>query len=173
MKYIEKPGKEEYAEYAGMYIDLLPADGQVLHHLNENFITVKTLALSLTEDQLMHRYAPGKWTIREVLVHLVDDERIYAYRALRFARNDRTELPGFEQDHYTIYSGANERTLPGILEEYESVRKATLTLFNNFDDEALLRSGIADNRKSSVRALAYHIAGHELHHLKIIKEKYL
>ena len=107
------------------------------------------------------------------MVHIIDDERIYAYRALRFARNDQTELPGFEQDEFTRFSGANERNLDNIFKEYEAVRNSTVTFFNGLGDEALMRMGIAAENKASVRALAYHIAGHELHHIKIIKERYL
>src|SRR5207253_10519819 len=107
------------------------------------------------------------------LVHVIDDERIYAYRALRFARNDKTELPGFEQDAYALNSGANERSVKNILKELTSVRRATISLFDGLDDEALTREGVADGNKVSVRALAYHIAGHELRHINIIKERYL
>lgn len=121
----------------------------------------------------MYRYAEAKWTIKEILVHIVDDERIYAYRALRFARNDRTELPGFEQDDYTRASHANARSLTNIFEEYEAARSATIAMFNGFDDGALLRSGVANGTVMSVRAAAYHIAGHELHHVSIIRERYL
>ena len=121
----------------------------------------------------MFRYAEGKWTIKEILMHIVDDERVYAYRALRFARNDKTELPGFEQDDYARYSGANERSVGDILEEFATVRCATVSLFQGFDSAALVRSGIADGQVMSVRAAAYHIAGHELRHLNIVKERYL
>jgi uncharacterized damage-inducible protein DinB len=173
MKKIEKPGKGEFPTYASMYIDLIPDDGLVLQHLEENLKIVKYLALSLSLEKLAYRYDKNKWTIPELLVHIIDDERIYAYRALRFARNDQTDLPGFEQDNYALYSNANNRNIGSILEEYETVRKATISLFKNLPDEALLRTGIANRNKVSVRALVYHIAGHELHHLKIIKEKYL
>jgi uncharacterized damage-inducible protein DinB len=173
MKKIPKPKPGEYPPYAAMYIDLLPDDGLVLTHLEENFKKVKELILSLPTEKTLYRYAPGKWTIKEILVHIVDDERIYSYRALRFARNDKTELPGFEQDDFVLSSNANERDLHNIFEEYESVRKATLALFNGLDNEVLTREGIANNNKTTVRALAYHIAGHELHHINIIKEKYL
>ncbi|MEK7726872.1 MAG: DinB family protein [candidate division KSB1 bacterium] len=121
----------------------------------------------------MHRYAAGKWTIKETLVHISDDERIYAYRALRFARNDSTELPGFEQDDFARASNANARDLNDILDELATVRNATISLFNSFDEEALLRKGRADGKIMSVRAAAYHIAGHELHHMNIIKARYL
>lgn len=173
MRKIQKPLPDEYPEYASMYIDLLPDDGLVLEHLEENFATVKEFIHSLPEEKLLHRYAPGKWTIKEILVHITDDERIYAYRALRFARNDKTELPGFEQDDYAEESNANERDLENIFEEYEAVRKSTIALFNGLDENTLLLRGRADGKEDSVRALAYHIAGHELHHILFIRTHYL
>src|SRR5258708_7130284 len=109
MKLIGKPGVDEYPSYARMYIDLLHDDGLILERLQSNFRDTKEFILSLPEEKLNYRYAPGKWTIKEILVHIIDDERICAYRALRFARNDKTELPGFEQDDYVVNSGANER----------------------------------------------------------------
>jgi len=173
VKRIEKPKEGEYAPYTIMYIGLLPDDGLILKHLQDNLQATKNLILSLPAEMLAYRYAEGKWTIKEILVHISDDERIYAYRALRFARNDKTELPGFEQDDYARYSGANERDLNDILEEFTTVRNATISLFNNFDNEALTRAGVANGNIMSVRAAAYHIAGHELHHINIIKERYL
>jgi hypothetical protein len=128
---------------------------------------------------LLYRYAENKWTIKEILVHNIDDERIFAYRALRYARNDNTPLHGFEENDYAKYSYANDRSLDSIFEEYESVRNATLTLFQNLPDDAFLRSGGGIDYDGNiinirtVRALAYHIAGHELRHIKIIKERYL
>lgn len=173
MKVISKPLVGEFPAYASMYIDLLPDDGNVLLHLKENLDQTKALVLSLSEEKLLYRYAEDKWTIKEVLVHIIDDERIYAYRALRFARNDKTVLPGFEQDDFARNSGANDRSIENILEEYEAVRQATITLFNGLEDRALLRSGVANNNSVTVRALAYHIAGHELHHINIIHSRYL
>jgi uncharacterized damage-inducible protein DinB len=173
MRKIEKPVEGEYAPYTMMYIGLLPDDGLVLKYLEENLKATKDFILSLPEEKLLYRYAEGKWTIREILVHLIDDERIYSYRALRFARNDKTELPGFEQDDYAIHSGANERELEDILKEFTTVRRATISLFEGFDRKALLRAGIASGNIMSVRAAAYHIAGHEMRHINIIKERYL
>jgi len=170
---IEKPKDGEFPPYAIMYIKLLPDDGLLLKHLKENFDKTKEFILSLPEEKLTYRYAKNKWTIKEILVHIIDDERIYAYRALCFARNDKTELPGFEQDDYALFSNANERSIENILNEYEAVRNATITLFESFDEAALLRKGIANKNKATVRALGYHLAGHELHHINIIKEKYL
>jgi uncharacterized damage-inducible protein DinB len=173
MRKIEKPKEGEYAPYAIMYIGLLPDDGLVLKHLRDNLEATKKFILALPAEKLAYRYAEGKWTIKEILVHISDDERIYAYRALRFARNEKTELPGFEQDDYARYSRANERDLDDILEELTTVRNATISLFNSFDNDALTRAGVANGHVMSVRAAAYHIAGHELHHINIIKERYL
>jgi hypothetical protein len=173
MLQIEKPKEGEYNPYAIMYIKLLPDDGLIIKHLKENFKAAKDFILSIPEDKLQYRYAENKWTIKEILVHIMDDERIYAYRALRIARNDKTELPGFEQDEYVPYSRANERGLKNILKEYASIRKATISLFENFDEAAFLRAGTANGHIVNVRALAYHIAGHELHHMNIIKERYM
>ena len=173
MKIIPKPVSEEYPPYASIYMDLLPEDGLVLQHLSTNLEATKALVGSLPESKILYRYAEDKWTIKEMIGHLMDDERIYVYRALRFARNDTTELPGFEQNHYAKYSGANERSLADLLNELAIVRQATIAFFATLDDDALVRSGIADGNRVTVRALVYHIAGHELHHLKIIKERYL
>ena len=170
---IEKPGEGEYAPYTIRYIGLLPDDGLVLRHMEESLKATREFILSLPEDKLAYRYAEGKWTIKEILVHVSDDERIYAYRALRFARGDETELPGFEQDDYAAHSGANARDIGDILEEFATVRRATVSLFEGLGREALVRVGVADGKVMSVRAAAYHIAGHELCHVNVIKERYL
>ena len=173
LRVIEKPTDGEYPAYAHIYIDLLPNDGLILKHLHENVKATRQFVASIPQDRLLHRYAEGKWTIKEILQHVVDDECIYLYRALRFARNDATELPGFDQDHYTRYSGANGREVEDILHEFGLLRELTVAFLNSLDDAALMRSGVADGKRTSVRALAYHIAGHELRHLNIIRERYL
>jgi len=172
-KKIEKPRPGEYPDYANMYMKLVPDDGLLLKHLEDNFEAVNMLIRSLPSEKLLHRYASDKWTIKETLVHIIDDERIYSYRALCFARNDKTALPGFEQDDYVTFSNANARSIDNILHEYETVRQSTIALYDGFDDAALLRAGVANNNTTTVRALGYHIAGHELHHVNIIKERYL
>ncbi|MCB0173157.1 MAG: DinB family protein [Anaerolineae bacterium] len=172
MTLIPKPQEGEYAPYTIMYIGLLPDDGRVLAHLQDNLQTMLSFIRSFPAERLTYRWAEGEWTIKEILVHVSDDERIYAYRALRFARGDATELPGFEQDEYVPYSKANERDIEDILAEYSSVRQATLTLFKSFDADALKRAGVSNDHVMSVRAAAYHIAGHELHHLNSIRENY-
>ena len=173
MRKIPKPKEGEYAPYTIMYIGLLPDDGLVLQHMKDQVTATRDFILSFPKDKLTQPCAEGEWTIKEILVHIIDDERIYGYRALRFARNDTTELPGFEQDDYVHYSKANDRSLENILEELTTVRQATISLFNSFDEETLTRVGIGSGNVMSVRAAAYHIAGHELHHLNSIKEHYL
>ncbi|MCB8978785.1 MAG: DinB family protein [Ardenticatenaceae bacterium] len=173
MNVIQKPNEGEYAPYAIIYIDQVPDDGLVVNHLQDNLKAVQTLVLSLPPEKLTSRWADGEWTIKEILVHIMDTERIFCYRALRFARNDDTELPGFEQDDYVPYTQANKRKIADILEEYSAVRQATITFFNSFVEETLTRAGIVSGQRVSVRALASMIAGHELHHLDSIKENYL
>jgi uncharacterized damage-inducible protein DinB len=151
----------------------LPDDGLILAHLENNLRSTKKFVASIPKARLLHRYAEGKWTIKEILGHIVDDERIYVYRALRFARNDSTELPGFEQDHYAQYSEANKREITDLLDEFALVRRSTIAFFKSLDNTALMRTGVANGNRVSVRALAYHIAGHELHHMNIIRERYL
>lgn len=176
---IPKPDKSEYPAYSHIYFDLLNDEDSVLSVLHENAFKLQKFIYSLPEEMLTFRYAIGKWTIKEILVHLIDDERIFAYRALRYARNDNTPLHGFDQDNYAKYSYANDRSLESIFEEYQSVRNSTILLFQNLPEEALLRrgSGLDEHNniinERTVRALAYHIAGHELRHIKIIKERYL
>ena len=171
-KIIPKPEIGEYAPYTIMYIGLLPDDGQVLKYLEANLKAVKEIVYSLPEERLAVPHAAGEWTVKEILCHIIDDERIYCYRALRFARNDMTELPGFDQEDYINYSNSNRRELEDIFEEYTAVRQATITFYKSLDDSAYVRMGISNGNVMSVRASAYHIAGHELHHINSIKDNY-
>ena len=175
MRIIPKPEKSEYPDYAEMYVKLLPDDGLILKHLADNFRRAKDFIYGLPTEKLLYKPAPDKWTIKEILVHIVDDERIYAYRALCFARGEKQSLPGFEQDDYALASKANGRDLDNIFEEYEAVRKATIALFNGLPEDSLMRKGTGSTsyHAATVRALAYHIAGHEMRHINIIKERYL
>lgn len=172
MNNITKPAPGEYPSYASIYIDLLPDDGNLLGHLDSNAQAAAALIGGLTPERLTYRYAPGKWTIKEILGHLIDDERIYTYRALRFARNDATALPGFDQDHFTRYAGSDRRSTEDLLREFSLVRQSTIAFFASLDEEALLRAGVADGNRATVRALGYHIAGHQLRHMNIIRERY-
>jgi len=175
MRTIFKPRPGEYPEYAEIYMSLVPDDGRILEHLKENFQMVKEFIYSMPPEKLFYRYAADKWSIKEILVHIVDDERIYAYRALRFARNEQQNLIGFDQDEYAKYSQADARDLDNIFVEYEAVRNSTIALFNGLPEDSLTRMGhgTASANDATVRALAYHIAGHELRHMNIIRERYL
>jgi len=175
MRIIPKPLEGEYPPYTIMYMKLIPDDGMVLQHLWDNFIAAKKLVYSMPEKMLYHSYAEGKWSIKETLVHIIDDERIFAYRALRFARNEQMNLIGFDQDAYAQYSKADERDPDNIFDEYEAVRKSTIALFNGLPEDAFMRigKGTGTFNNASVRALAYHIAGHEQHHINLIKELYI
>ncbi len=127
----------------------------------------------LPEKKLLFRYNEGKWTIKELLQHIIDTERIMSYRALRFSRNDATELQGFDENWYVENSNGNDRNFDDLLEEFICTRRASISLFKSFTDEMLFLSGTANGSDMTVRALGFIIAGHQIHHLKIIKERYL
>ncbi len=131
------------------------------------------LVHSIPESKWDFQYAPGKWTIRELLCHMIDAERIFAYRALRFARNDKTSLPGWEENDYASQANASARSLQKIAAEMAHVRSATIDLFESFTPEMLVRKGLANNNELSVVALGFIIAGHETHHCHVLKERYL
>jgi hypothetical protein len=164
-----KPEASEYASSFGTYINLVQSD-DVMSTLAEMPLAALR---SVPDEASLKRYAPGKWSVREVVGHVIDSERIFAYRALRFARNDTTELPGFEQDDYIPPAHFDQRPWAELLDEFELVRRGNLLLFAGFDREAWLRRGVANGVAITVRALVYAVAGHELHHLRIIRAKYL
>ncbi|MPY91062.1 MAG: DinB family protein [Luteitalea sp.] len=168
---IEKPEAGEYVPYFAKYIELV--HGDVLEALATQIDPSVAVLRTVSEEGSLTRYAPGKWSMREVIGHLIDAERMFAYRALCFARNDRSELPGFEQDDYVAAARSDSRTWSELLAEIELVRRANVLMFRGFQQEAWLRHGVANGNRISVRALAYSIAGHELHHMRIIREKYL
>lgn len=141
--------------------------------LRQSFESVIEFLNTIPEDKLEYRYADGKWTIKEVIQHIIDAERIFAYRALRIARQDQTPLPGFEENDYVPASFANNRSRAQLLADYSAVRQATLSLFDSFTNDMLLQVGIASNSPISVRALGFITIGHEQHHCQVIKERYL
>jgi hypothetical protein len=168
---VGRPETSEYAPYYDRYISLV-VDGNILATLDSQRREMMLLLSCRDDAEGDFRYAPDKWTAKEVLGHLCDTERIFAYRALRIARADRTPMEAFEQDDYVRNGPFTRRPLPELIEDYIAVRRATLTLFRNLDDQAWQRRGIANNNEASVRALAYMIAGHEIHHRRILEEKY-
>jgi uncharacterized damage-inducible protein DinB len=172
MPAIPRPAPDEYAPYFGGYIDEVPP-GDVLEILDRQMAETQALLRSLPESRALHRYAPGKWSIKEVVGHVSDAERIFTYRALCFSRNERAPLPGFEEDEYVAAAGFDTRSLADLARELESVRAATLTLFRGLSDELLLRRGTANAKPYTVRAIAFIIAGHERHHVRVLRERYL
>lgn len=167
-----RPAASEYAPYYDTYVKLVPNENILTALEREGAHTQKVLR-AIDEAKSQHRYAPGKWSIREVVGHIADSERVFTYRALRFARSDATELPGFDQDEWSRTTNAHSRTLASLLDDLQALRAATISLFRGFDDGAWDRSGVASKNPVTVRALAYIVAGHEHHHLTIVKERYL
>lgn len=170
MPSIAKPRLEEHLPYYAKYIKMVGDDAFAA--LTQQVATTAKRLSGLNETQAMHRYAPSKWSVKEVVLHMADVERVFAYRALRFARADETELPGFDEEAWAPQSGADARSLSELLFEFAAVRAATLALFAGLDAAALVRQGTANRGVMSVRAAAHVIAGHELHHMAILRERY-
>ena len=168
----QRPTPAEYAPYYEKYIAKV-RDGEILEILAEQSDAIRGLFARVPEDRGHFAYAPGKWTLNESLQHVVDTERVFSYRALRIARGDATPLPGFEQNDWVPLSGAMARPLNAIVDEFVTVRAATVALFGGFPNEAWDRRGTASGFSVSVRALAFKCAGHALHHEGIFREKYL
>jgi hypothetical protein len=167
-----RPDSDEYAPFYAGYISGVP-DGDLLETLEHQLDEVLVLCGSLVESQGDHAYASGKWTIKEVLGHVNDAERIFAYRALRMARGDSTPLPGFDEKAYTPESGAATRNVADLAAEFATVRRATLSLLGSFTPATAARRGTASGNPASARAVAWIIAGHAGHHLRILRERYL
>jgi DinB superfamily len=166
-----RPAPTEYAAFYEKYIALVPGN-DIVTILDAQRLQMAQLFAARSERDGNFRYAPGKWTVKEVLGHISDSERIFAYRALRIARADQTPLSGFEQDDYVRAGAFGERTLTDLVEEFALVRGATSALFQSLAGEAWLRRGVANKSEVTVRALAFIIAGHELHHREILNERY-
>lgn len=169
---IARPDKSEYAPDYEKYMALVP-EGDVIATLSRQLETTLDTLRSIPEEKANSRYAEGKWSVKELIGHVIDSERIFGYRALRFARNDQTPLPGYEQDDYVNNARFGELSLNALAEELEHLRKANLCLFRQFDAETWQRQGEANEQKASVRALAHIIAGHEAHHMQILRTRYL
>lgn len=167
-----KPKKETYNSYFQDYIDLVPSEN-LLEELNSNLDFVLNILTRISKDKEGFRYADGKWSIKELVLHCIDCERIFQFRALAIARNDKTDLPGFEEDDYVVNSECENRSLNNILEELISVRKSTITLFNSFSEEIMLRGGSANGGKLSVVSCGFIICGHLTHHINVLNERYL
>jgi hypothetical protein len=167
-----RPEAGEFAAYYQKYIDRVQGN-DILATLDEQRRQMLLLLSGRSDADGDVRYAPGKWNVKEVIGHICDAERIFAYRALRIARNDATPLSGFDENNYVANAPFARLPLPDLIEDFIAVRRSTISLFRNFDEAAWTRRGVANDNPISVRALAYIIAGHELHHRHILQEKYL
>lgn len=169
---MHKPEQNEYPAYYRRYVDLIKRHN-ILETLDIQKNEMNHLVNRISEEAAGFRYAPGKWSIKEVLGHLVDVERVFSYRAFRFSRKDPTPLAEFDQDAYIEAANLDARSLISLSDEYNTVRECTYSLFSGFDDLMISYKGTASGQSFTVRAIAYIIAGHELHHMKILKDKYL
>ncbi len=170
MGMLTRPDRSEYAEFYANYIAGVP-DGNVLDFLAKQPGDYRQLLVGISDHAAGAEPAPGKWSIKQVLGHLCDTERVMSYRAMRFSRGDATELPGFEQDDYVREANSNTRSLDDLLDEFESVRKATLALFRSLPTGSESRRGVANKNPMTVRALAYIAAGHANHHYLGLKKQ--
>lgn len=169
---VRRPAPTEYAPYYETYVRLVE-DADIAELLARQIDETVTFYREMTEARANHRYAAGKWSAKELLGHVSDTERVFQFRAFCFARGDAGPLPGFEQDDYARVAGAGSRPWTGLIDELKTVRAASVSLFRSLDDAALERRGVANNNPVTVRALGYIIAGHERHHLAVLKERYL
>lgn len=164
---------DEFAGHFATYINQVSNEYTLVEELEISVHRLIKFVQNIPMDKFDYRYAEGKWTIKDILQHLIDAERIFAYRALRFARNDQTPLASFEENDYVEEANANSRSIQELLTELAVVRQATLSLFKSFSKEELLRKGIASNNPMSVRALGFVIIGHQNHHQRVFQERYL
>lgn len=169
---LQRPSSEEYSPYLAGYISQVP-EGDYATFLRSQLDVVVTLVSQISDEQGVSRYAPGKWSLKEVLGHMTDTERIMSYRMLRIARGDTTNLPGFDQDLFITNTSFDELSIEDLLNDFQAVRQATLSLLKTISESAWSRKGNASNHVISARALAYVIAGHANHHLGVIQDKYV
>lgn len=163
---------DEYGDFYSRYIEK-SKECELFEQLEYGSRQLTDLLQLINEEQALHRYEDGKWSIKEVVGHMSDTERIMAYRALTFARGDDHSLPGFDQDSYVEAANFNEMSLQDLIDDYNSLRSSTISLFTSFNDSMLEARGTASESEFSVRALGFVIVGHEMHHIEILKDKYL
>ena len=169
---LQRPTESEYPEYYQPYVKLVP-DGDIVQTLQENPLAVVNLFEGIPEEEALYRYASGKWSVKEVLGHIIDTERIMSYRLMRVARGDQTPLAGFNETDYVQAAQTNSLSIGAILKDFKATRNASITLIQNIPQEAWTNKGNANGMEITTRALAYIIAGHEMHHRKIVEERYL
>jgi uncharacterized damage-inducible protein DinB len=169
---LQRPTENEYPNYYQPYIKLVP-NGEIVQILQENLLAVSKLFKELSEEETNLRYAPGKWSVKEVLGHIIDTERIMTYRLLRVSRGDQTPLAGFNETDYVEAAQTHHLSMEAILEDFQATRNAAITLIKNTPREAWTNIGNANGMEITTRAIAYIITGHEMHHRKIVEERYL
>lgn len=172
MKLIYKPA-DGYPAFYQPYLDCVPNDGHLVKHLKDIIIETETLVSPLSVEQLSYRYSEGKWTIKDILLHLSDCERIIIYRTTRIARADKTDLPGFDENFFVANANADARSVESLMEELKAFRAASLVFIETLDETSLDRVGTANNFQLSTRLLVNHLYGHHKRHLNIIRERYL
>jgi DinB family protein len=167
-----RPKPDEHIEYYSTYIDRVP-DGDIVETLSRQ--TPETLAFlrAIPDSKADHRYAPGKWSIKEIIGHLADGERVFQYRAFRFSRADATAVPGFDENLYVENAPFSRLRMADLIDDLEHLRRSTIHMFGSMDEEAFARRGVANDHEISVRAIAFIMAGHETHHLQVMRERYL
>ncbi|MDA0195737.1 MAG: DinB family protein [Bacteroidetes bacterium] len=169
---ISPPEPAEYPEFYHTYVSKVIGNTDLVPAMKEDLKAIIDLVSSLPTDMLNYRYQPGKWTIKEILSHVIDAERVFAYRTLLFARNDKTLLPGFDHNQYIDFINGN-RSIENILKEIKAVRESSIALFEGLAEDAIMRSGITSGGEFTVRAKGYIILGHSHHHMQIFRERYL
>jgi DinB superfamily len=167
-----KPPKDTHPSYFQHYIDLVPEEDLQAAFTNQ-LPLITAFLQKITEEKSIHAYAPGKWTIKELLQHMIDTERVFAFRSLCFARKEKASLPGFDENDYAANSDAAKRSWAQLVEEFLAVRKTTELLFKSFTTEALQNSGVANNNPATVASMGFTTLGHVYHHKKILEERYL
>lgn len=166
-----RPLPSDYPEYYQRYVDAVLGD-DVLEVLADQVDAVMSMFTTMDEARTLYRYADGKWSVREVLGHILDSERIFGMRALCIARGEQQPLPGFDENTYVVNALFDERSVESILDEWQALRISNLIMFQSFDDDAWSRVGTANNKSTTVNALAWIIAGHTVHHLNILRDRY-
>jgi hypothetical protein len=164
---------EEYNAYYQTYINYVPENKSLLEAFSEDLFNTVALLESIPEDRFNFKYAPNKWTIKEVVQHIIDTERIFAYRALSFSRKEAASLPGFDQDNYVANSFANDRSKSSLIDDFKQNRAATIHLFSSFNQAMLQEIGTASNAPASPRAIGFITVGHTMHHAKVLREHYI
>jgi hypothetical protein len=169
---MKRPEANEYPHFYKNYVDLVPSN-DIIRELSKQVMDIQAVIAQIPEEMENFSYAEGKWTIKEIIGHIIDTERVLGYRAMRFARKDKTPLPGYDENKYVANSTFHRQTLYSLGHEFAIVREANLALFKVWDEEAMSQMGVANNLDVSVRAILFMIAGHATHHLNVIKTKYL